>query len=205
MVGDHVWWLALLNAFVPFFFVPLLALLFIPVVYRRRSFLFAFLPPLLIFLVLYGYFFLPSRSVVRSTEPSITIMSFNIWGGSQERETAQVILKYGTPNIVVLQELAPSMAVLLRTDFAVAYPYQLLQPVDGYKGMGILSRYPLTPLDHLTSPRQSGQSRTCRLPSEISSSPCIIVIQKHRTFCSILEQVHLLPRQYRAAFAWEKP
>jgi endonuclease/exonuclease/phosphatase (EEP) superfamily protein YafD len=151
--GDALWWLGLLNAFVPFFFLPLV--LFVPacLVYRHPGFWFSVSVPVVMFLLLYGGLFLP-RAPVRAGAP-LTIMTFNIWGGSRLPETARVVVENGLPDIVALQELTPQMAEVFVAELGDAYPYRLLRPEGTYRGMGVLSRFPLTEIDtrHLADPR----------------------------------------------------
>jgi len=152
-LGDTAWWLALLNAFASFLFVPLALILPVSLICRWRSFRASVLPPLAIFLLLYGHFFLPAWPSESTTEDTpLTIMSFNIWGYSQAEETAHVILEGETPDIVALQELAPEMAEVLVKKVGHVYPYHAISIGIHEYGVGIFSRYSLTELDssHLT-------------------------------------------------------
>ena len=143
--GDTIWWLALLNVFVPFLFLPLVLSIPLCVVYRYPAFWRSVLLPFVIFVFLYGELFLPNVPV-RDGDP-ITVMTFNIWGGSQLSETAHVIVENGLPDIVALQELTPQMADVLLEEVGDSYPYRLLAPEGAYHGMGVLSRFPLTEID----------------------------------------------------------
>jgi len=167
--ADRVWWLALLNAFVPWLFLPLLLLLPLQLGVQDVIAAFGLLPPLLLFLCLYGQLFMPPW--LRTSAPSgptLRVMSFNIWGGSHTRETAQVIADNGLPDLVALQELAPDMADLLVKLFPTVYPYQWLEAGFGNHGMGILSRYPLNVLNAnaLTDPTWAVQVVQVNAPGQ---------------------------------------
>lgn len=154
-LGDTVWWLALLNSFTPYFFLPLVLILPACFVCRQWSFRVSVIPSVLIFLILYGHLFLPNWSRPSTTNATtLTIMTFNIWGGSKSKETARVILDNGSPDIVAIQELTPQMAEILLEEVGEIYPFQILKPESQHRGVGILSRYPLTELDsnHLFDP-----------------------------------------------------
>jgi endonuclease/exonuclease/phosphatase (EEP) superfamily protein YafD len=128
-LGDGPWWLTRANSFTPFLFAPLLLLLPVGLFYHRRSFWLAVLIPSLLFLFLYGRLFLPNWPSPQVTEEApITVMSFNIWGYSQEAAAAQVILDNGPPDLVVLQELSPAMTQRLVQDLGEIYPYRALHP-----------------------------------------------------------------------------
>ena len=163
--GDTLWWLALLNAFVPFFFLPLVILVPICFVYRDWRYWRSVLVPLVIFVFLYGELFLPNVPV-RNAD-SITVMTFNIWGGSQSTETAHVIVENGLPDIIALQELTPQMVNVFLEEIGDLYPYRLLSPEGTYRGMGVLSRFPLTEIDtrHLAHPWWQVQAMRIETPA----------------------------------------
>ena len=154
-VGDAAWWLALLNALVPYLFLPLVVLLPAALAWRQRPFGMSVALPALVFVALYGHLYLPARPVAHATiEAPLTVMSFNIWGGSQAPETARVILDHGAPDVVALQELTPHMAEVLQAELGDVYPYRAIEARGQYHGLGVLSRYPLAELDisHLLHP-----------------------------------------------------
>jgi endonuclease/exonuclease/phosphatase (EEP) superfamily protein YafD len=140
--GDQLWWLALISAFAPFLFVPMPGFVALAYAWRRRMLWLATLLPLVLFLWLYGSYFLPALPLSPAT-PTFTVMSFNIWGGSRLPETARIILENGSPDVVALQELRPRMAELLLQEVGHLYPYQLISTSGRGNGNGILSRYPL--------------------------------------------------------------
>jgi len=145
--GDRIWWLALINAFVPWLFVPLL--LFIPFALwdrRARSWL-LLLPPVLLFLVLYGGLFIPSSARAQAAgAETLRVMSFNLYNYSINEKTAQVIRDNDWPDIVALQELSPYMANLIIRLMGDRYPYRVLDARSDHRGMGIFSRFPLQPV-----------------------------------------------------------
>ncbi len=150
--GDTLWWLALLNAFAPLFFLPLVLLIPVCFVYRDWRYWRSVLAPFVIFIFLYGELFLPNAPAPNTD--SITVMTFNVWGGGHSPETARVIVENGVPDIVALQEVTPLMADVLLEEIGDLYPYRLLEAEGTYRGMAVLSRLPLTELDisHLAHP-----------------------------------------------------
>ncbi|MBN1579427.1 MAG: endonuclease/exonuclease/phosphatase family protein, partial [Anaerolineae bacterium] len=153
--GDSVWWLALLNAFAPILFLPLVAFAPACLICRQRAFRAILSVPLLIFVTLYGQLFLPVRpAAFASGEAPLTIMTFNIWGNSRTVDTARVIADHGLPDIVAIQELSPQMSEILMQEIGEAYPYHVLNLDEEHRGMGVFSHYPLAALDasHLSHP-----------------------------------------------------
>ena len=144
LYGDRIWWLALINAFVPWLFVPLP--IFITFAFwdqRARSWL-PLLLPFLLFLILYSELFIPSGAHAQAAgDETIQVMSFNLYNYSVHEETAQVIINNDWPDIVTLQELTPYMANVIIKLVGDRYPYRVLDARSDHRGMGVLSRFPL--------------------------------------------------------------
>lgn len=146
LYGDTIWWLALVNAFAPFLFAPLLFFLSLGFRVRTRSYWLGLALPSLIFVTIYGRLFLPRWPIANAAgSPPLTIMTFNIWSDSTSRQTAQVIRQNKLPDIVALQELSPAMVKPLLDEVGAFYPYHIFD-LSRHDGLGVLSRYPLTEL-----------------------------------------------------------
>lgn len=77
-LGDTVWWLALLNTFAPYLFLPLAILLPVCLVYHQRVFRAGIMSSLCIFLLLYDPLYLPTWPAPSiASEASLTVMTFN--------------------------------------------------------------------------------------------------------------------------------
>lgn len=145
--GDTIWWLALLNAFAPFLFAPLLLFLPIGLLTRTRTYWLGLMLPSITFLSIYGAIFIPKWPVANAASPMpLTIMTFNIWGGSRSRQTAQVMRQNHLPDIVALQEVSPAMLKPLLDEVGASYPYHVFDLAGTNGGLGVLSRYPLAKL-----------------------------------------------------------
>jgi endonuclease/exonuclease/phosphatase (EEP) superfamily protein YafD len=70
-------------------------------------------------------------------------LTFNVWGYSDSPDTVRAIVAQETPDVVVLQELSPGLVPVLVEELGALYPYRLLNPGEGYRGGGVLSRYPM--------------------------------------------------------------
>ncbi len=155
--GDTLWWLALVNAFVPYLFLPLLILFPSCFVVKSRILWGSTSVPVCLFCLLYGQVFVPPISKTNAAaEQILTIMTFNILGFRDSDDTAKAILQNGAlPDIVALQEVTPQFVPKILKHTQHALPYSLFAPAKDYKGMGILSRYPLVKLttSHLADAR----------------------------------------------------
>jgi endonuclease/exonuclease/phosphatase family metal-dependent hydrolase len=91
----------------------------------------------------------PNPVIQTAGTTRLSVMSWNLEVGSKTAaEAVDGILDppgKGMPDVVALQELTPAVAVALEAsaELDVAYPYRMLEPRDGVRGMGILSSVPL--------------------------------------------------------------
>ncbi len=144
VVGDGIWWLAILSPFTPYFFAPLILLLPAALLLRRRALWGALALPALIFALHYGELFLPQPlPTPGASAERLSVMSFNVWGWSRSAETARIPLDEGSPDVVLLQEITPPMRALVEQELGATYPYRLFGPDPRHPELGILSRYPL--------------------------------------------------------------
>lgn len=164
--GDGLWWLALINPFAALFFIPLPLLLVANLWVGARSVWWMATIPAAIFLWLYGPYFAHPRRRAADRErtgedgaETLTLMTFNLWWRSRERATARVPLHVSDeagesaaqgPDVVAVQELMPEMAELLHQELAHIYPHRQFvvgEEMQPPRRLGVLSRYPLTPVD----------------------------------------------------------
>lgn len=137
------WPLALLNDLVPILFVPLLLTFPLALLARSKKALMASLVVLSLFVAIYGPFFLPRlRPAIASAGRTLTVMSFNIYYDHPNPDQAVAAIEAEDADIVVLQELLPPTAELLRQRMSHRYPYMLLEP--DMSDTGLLSRYPIS-------------------------------------------------------------
>lgn len=141
------WWIALSNVFAAPLFLPLVVVLPIALALRSRWLIGLSAVPAIIFVVLFGSLFMPRARSAVAVGHNIRVATFNQL--YQERQVEEMFAAIGRQHadIVALQELTPPVAEMIQRDLAADYPYQLLAPSEGSGGMGLLSRYPFTPLD----------------------------------------------------------
>lgn len=149
---DTIWWVALLHAFAPLFFVPAVGFLLIGIFTPSITAYIGVIPAALIFVHLYGPLFrfkAPPRT--ETADDPVRIMTFNIWFHSWSEETVQVLEQNGKVDVVALQELTRPMAQRLLDAYGDRYPHHLLQVGTGTPRLGMFSRYPLIPVatEHL--------------------------------------------------------
>jgi len=153
VAGDRWWWLALGNAFSPYLFLPLVALLPLAVLTRRRTAIVATIGPLVVFLVLYGGLFLPKISRAEADDAAtLRVMTLNLLVLNGDGSAVEQRIRAESPDVICLQELTPRMAGDLEQRLGDEYPYFSLVPEGDTSGVGLFSRYPLRDEGELPDP-----------------------------------------------------
>jgi vancomycin resistance protein VanJ len=135
--------LALVNSFTPFLFVPLILFLPLTVLLRSRYSLLGCLAISGAWGLLYGNAFLPRQAVAASlVRDRITVMTFNLGPGQPKPDELANAIAAEDADIVAVQELMPGSVISLRERLRSRYPYQILDLSRGTTGL--LSRYPIT-------------------------------------------------------------
>jgi vancomycin resistance protein VanJ len=145
LFGDRWWWLFLPNSFAVYLFLPLPAILVIALLVRRRETWLGFGVALALGAYLFGGLFLPKFYQAHASDPTLTVMTYNLLGFNGNREGIVAALRASNADVITLQEINPPVAESIRRDLAREYPYQALDPQFGVEGLGVISRYPLRP------------------------------------------------------------
>ncbi|MFN8373498.1 MAG: endonuclease/exonuclease/phosphatase family protein [Anaerolineae bacterium] len=143
IVGDGWWWLALLNSFMLWTFLPLLLLLPLALVMKTPRVFLLLSAILAVAVVAYAPRFLP-KPIALASGTTLRVVTFNIWGSNQALEAVETWLRATNADVVLLQEIPPAYAVETVPHLADIYEHQFFQTTnERYWGNGILSRYPL--------------------------------------------------------------
>lgn len=141
--GDTLPWLALANAFALYLFAPLVLLVPLVLFARRLVLLPFLLLPLALFLFLFGAQFLPHSPRRLPDQPTLRVMTFNVFGNSNQPELATTVVESENPDLILIQELSPRHSYDLTGQLGKQYPYHQFEPLYGRRGIGVLSRYPI--------------------------------------------------------------
>jgi endonuclease/exonuclease/phosphatase (EEP) superfamily protein YafD len=143
LLGDRSPVLYMLNALAEFYFWPLPAALVIGLAARRREVWAGSLAGLALFAALYGRQWLPKPVPVRAAGAHVVVMTSNLLGFNDHAEAVVAALRAANADVVALQELNPVNAAAIAHELRGVYPYQVLDPLDGVEGSGVISRFPL--------------------------------------------------------------
>jgi endonuclease/exonuclease/phosphatase (EEP) superfamily protein YafD len=145
LFGDRWWWLFFTNSVAIYLFLPLPLVLAAALVVRRRETWIVFGVMLALFACLFGALFIPKLPPAQAGGPTLTVMTYNLLGVNENKAGIVAALRQSSADLITLQELNPTVAEAIQRDLAREYPYQALDPQPGVRGLGVISRYPLTP------------------------------------------------------------
>lgn len=147
--------LNLLTSFGPFLFIPVLAIIIVALMARRRLLLACALAGALLFSILYGSLFLPQAPHQTSSVSRITVMTFNLGPGQGRPQDLVKAIEDENADIVAVQKLVPETAQALRQKLGARYPSNFLDL--RFSTTGFLTRYPISKIEHL---QPAGKGRT---------------------------------------------
>jgi vancomycin resistance protein VanJ len=146
VIGDRLRYLGLINLLAVYLFIPLPVLLLAAIFFKRASLGVGFSIGLMAFLFLWGLQFNPLRlRGVRETrsDSSLSIMTYNVLAWHSYTGPILEIVRHESPDVVFIQELNNNLARTLQTELIADYPYQILEPINNPRGIGVISRYPI--------------------------------------------------------------
>lgn len=146
---DRWWWLFLLNVFGIYLFMPLPLAVIVAWWTRRRLLWVGWILALLAGAALFGPFYLPSVQKVEVNGPKLKVMTYNVLGYNTDPQPVLDTIREVDADLIAIQELNGPVAEALYGELAEVYPYRVFNPQSGVTGMGVLSRYPITPTAEL--------------------------------------------------------
>jgi len=139
-IKDATWWLAFVNQFTPFYFLPLIVLLPLALAFKTRRVALQLVVLVAIGAAAYGPRFIP-RATAASEDNSLRVLTFNVWGGNQRLNDVEQWLREQNADVVMLQEVTGPIYLFTNTSLRDIYPYQ--SDVTMW-GNTTLSRYPIS-------------------------------------------------------------
>jgi endonuclease/exonuclease/phosphatase (EEP) superfamily protein YafD len=139
---DRWWWLGFLNSFTPYWFAPLLFVVPLAFTMRQRLLQMVSLVSVGVFLILFGQLLVPKWNKGNPTEPTLTVMTYNLFGGNQDWDAIHQTISSSNADVIALQELNREMAAMIQTELMEKYPHQIIDSQDS-----LISRYPITLTD----------------------------------------------------------
>ena len=141
--GDRWAWLFLFNSGAPYLFVPLPLLGAIAFAARRPELWVELIVVVVLAVILFGGLFIPKSAPVQPNVPTLTVMTFNVLDTNYARASIIESIRSADADVIALQELNAGTAEIIRRELIRDYPYQILDPKERTRGMGIISRLPM--------------------------------------------------------------
>jgi vancomycin resistance protein VanJ len=135
--------MGLIIPFAKFLFLPILLLLPMSLITRQRKLAFASGISILVFYYFWGGLLLPKNTTPMEVDATLKVITYNAKGPNLYIDDSVAMILGVDADVVLIQELNLALGAALANLIEV-YPYQLLNPIRGVSGMGIVSKYPLT-------------------------------------------------------------
>ncbi len=144
ITGDRFGYVSLVNMLALYLFTPMPLVFAAALFVRRREVWAGAALGLVAFLGFWGGQFHPQLGSA-STSQTLTVMTYNLLGHHSFAGPQIDTIRAENADVVMLQELNPTLAVALGSELISEYPYQILDPAGGVAGMGTISKYPIRP------------------------------------------------------------
>jgi vancomycin resistance protein VanJ len=149
---DQIWWLALLNSFAIYMFVPLPALLLAGLWHRRWALVCGLAIPAAAFLALFGTLVLPKPTTAQIGDASVTAMTFNVLTSNRDTGALVKAVRAAQPDILGMQELTPAKRTALRAGLSDQMPYHTFDGTASFGNVGLMTRFPIESVQPITLP-----------------------------------------------------
>jgi endonuclease/exonuclease/phosphatase (EEP) superfamily protein YafD len=163
LTGDRYPPFVFLNAFALYLFMPLPLSAVVAYLNKRKELWIGFAVGAALFILFWGRLFIPPASTVDETIPTLTVMTYNVLGTKEDARPAMEILHNTDVDIVFIQEVNQKLASAIEEELSEIYPYQVLDPIDGVAGMGMLSKLPLKLTDETLQLNWVGKPQILKL------------------------------------------
>lgn len=151
--GDALFPVQIANYVMPWLLVGLVPGLLLAIAARRVKLALVLAVPTIVICVNYAPLFLPRTNPALADNQRFKVMSYNVWRYNEHWDEMAALVEQENPDVVLLQEVAPSMAQYIQTEWAKQLPAgQPYLETDRSSQQAIISRYPLTRID--SSPRE---------------------------------------------------
>jgi endonuclease/exonuclease/phosphatase family metal-dependent hydrolase len=149
LFGDRFWWLAIINNFAFWTFLPLVVILPVTLILRQRWLIVVVAIPTVVALLWIGPYYLP-KAIAASSGPTLRIVTFNVYQKNNRTTDVEAWLRTQQADIVFLEEIPFRYGRGMITPLKDIYPYQVHQDWNlRHWGNMILSRYPIISSENL--------------------------------------------------------
>jgi vancomycin resistance protein VanJ len=149
---DQIWWLALLNTFAIYLFVPLPLLLLAGVWRRHWALVCGLALPSAAFFALFGTLVLPKPSSAQKNDATVIVMTFNVLTSNKNTDALVNAIRAAQPDILGMQELTNAKRAALLAAFGDQLPYHTFDGTSSFGNVGLMTRFPIETMRPITLP-----------------------------------------------------
>ena len=191
--GDRFITVRFINYFMPWLLVLLVPGFILAWVAHHRWLAATFFASILLICLTYLPLFLNRSPITVADGLPIKVMSYNIWLGNKNLAAASKLIEAEKPDILLLQELGPSVAQNFVDNLKGLYPDKRLQ-VDYVPDMNqaIISRYPIKPLG---ADERKGRAQKVRLETPFGQFTVLNIhaynlgwLRRHQQMTALLQE-----------------
>lgn len=143
LIGEKFVFIAMLDYLAVYLFLPLPLVLLAALACRNRRLGAGFIIGGFAFIWFWGVLFFPRPSPPQPGGPTLSVMTYNVLAWHTHTAPVLNTIRAEDPDIVLLQELNLTLARALEEQLGEVYPYQVLNPVDDPRGIGVISKFPI--------------------------------------------------------------
>ena len=143
VAGDQLVTMSLLEFLAVYLFFPLPLLFIIALLCRSRALGAGILLAALVFTWHWGALFTPRLTPPAARGNPLSVMTFNVLAWHDFTEPILETIRRENADVVFIQELNWNLAQVLEAELGDIYPYQIFDPIDGPRGIGTISKYPI--------------------------------------------------------------
>ena len=166
LIGERWSLIELANSLMPLPLLPMFVGGPLLLGLRRWKWSLIYLPALIFFTAQYSPLLLPNPAAP-ITAPRLRVLTYNLGSVVADAGHTAAVIRSADAHIVALQELLSPVAERLVADLADLYPYHALHPSDYYaRGVGLLSKYPITDDVYLNQIALGGQQTRLALAAD---------------------------------------
>jgi endonuclease/exonuclease/phosphatase (EEP) superfamily protein YafD len=143
--GDRYLWVAMMNLWTIYWFIPTVAIALVALWTRRRDLWIELALAALFVVAHWGIYFWPGGCPAPEADlPRLRVMTYNIYSSRDDVQSVVDSILSQQADLVLLLELNPAAAQAVSDQLLDEYPYQWLDPRSDPFGLGTLSREPFT-------------------------------------------------------------
>jgi endonuclease/exonuclease/phosphatase family metal-dependent hydrolase len=146
--ADRWGWLYVLNMLAVYLALPSLFFVLVAFFVQRKETWVGLGLVMTIWVMDFGGLFVPRINQPNDDMPVLRVMTYNVLGLSADTEAILFTIRSADADLIAFQELYPEAGTAIQRELQKQYPFQILDAREYVFGAGVISRYPLYPMEY---------------------------------------------------------